>query len=64
MGTRNLIVVQHGNEAKIAQYGRRNGYPEGQGITILSFLKKVNIDEFKQAVGECRFLTDDEYRSR
>lgn len=64
MGTRNLIAVQFNGEYKIAQYGQWDGYPEGQGATVLNFLKKVNMEEFKQAVSGCHYLTNDELKKR
>lgn len=39
MGTRHLTVVQLDGIYRIAQYGQWDGYPEGQGITILHFLR-------------------------
>lgn len=41
MGTRNLTMLIHGGETKIAQYGQWDGYPSGQGITVLKFLKRL-----------------------
>jgi len=40
VGTRNLTCVVLGGEFKIAQYGQWDGYPSGQGATILKFLSK------------------------
>lgn len=40
MGTRNLTCVVVGGEYKVAQYGQFDGYPSGQGATILAFLSK------------------------
>ncbi|KAG8626132.1 hypothetical protein KVT40_006533 [Elsinoe batatas] len=37
MGTRNLILVYHNGEYKIAKYCQWDGYPEGQGFKILKF---------------------------
>jgi hypothetical protein len=39
MGTRNLTCVVLGGEYKVAQYGQWDGYPSGQGLTILNFLR-------------------------
>lgn len=39
MGTRHLTIVHINQEYKIAQYGQWDGYPPGQGKTILKFLK-------------------------
>jgi hypothetical protein len=59
MGTRNLTVVIHKGETKVAQYGQWDGYPSGQGATILGFLRKMKIRKFKQQLNKCKF-TDDE----
>lgn len=41
MGTRNLtMVIDQRGQTKIAQYGQWDGYPSGQGITILRFLRR------------------------
>lgn len=40
MGTRNLtMVIDRKGEIKVAQYGQWDGYPSGQGATILEFAK-------------------------
>lgn len=43
MGTRNLTIVKIDGKYPLANYGQWDGYPSGQGATILSFLR----DEFK-----------------
>lgn len=50
MGTRNLTMVISNGKTKIAQYGQWDGYPSGQGLTILRFLQKADLDKFKQKV--------------
>lgn len=40
MGTRHLIKVISDGKTVVAQYGQWDGYPSGQGITLLSFLRK------------------------
>jgi hypothetical protein len=62
MGTRNLTCVYHENKYKVAQYGQWDGYPSGQGVTILSFLKKVNIKKFIEKLKKVRFI--DKYDSK
>lgn len=42
MGTRNLTIVKHNGEYKVAQYGQWDGYPSGQGVTVLEFVHKLN----------------------
>lgn len=60
MGTRNLTCVYMDGEYKVAQYGQWDGYPEGLGVTILTFLKSVNMESFKAAVSKVSFLTGEE----
>ncbi len=47
MGTRNITAVKINGEYRIAQYGQWDGYPSGQGATVLSFLKSADHDLFK-----------------
>lgn len=42
MGTRNLTIVKHNGEYKVAQYGQWDGYPSGQGLTVLAFARKLS----------------------
>lgn len=48
MGTRHLITAfDNEGELKIAQYGQWDGYPSGQGVTVLAWLRmttRVNYD--------------------
>jgi hypothetical protein len=41
MGTRHLIAVYVDGQPRIAQYGQWDGYPEGQGATVLKFLRSL-----------------------
>lgn len=59
MGTRHLIAVVIDEHYKIAQYGQFDGYPGGQGTTILEFLRTVNHDAFKKKLNNV-FLYSDE----
>lgn len=43
MGTRNLTMVIKNAKPVVAQYGQWDGYPEGQGSTILEFLKSKDL---------------------
>ena len=38
MGTRHLILVYYKHRYHIAQYGQWDGYPAGQGLTVLEFV--------------------------
>lgn len=60
MGTRNLTIVHKNGEYKVAQYGQWDGYPEGLGVDLLSFLKNVNIDSFRNAIDNVSFYTKEE----
>lgn len=39
MGTRNLTMVFKDGQYKVAQYGQWDGYPDGQGLTMLTYLR-------------------------
>lgn len=57
MGTRNLTAVFCDGKYQIAQYGQWDGYPDGQGRTILDFLGgEGNLEKLKSALCRCRYL--------
>lgn len=57
MGTRNLTAVKIDGQYKVAQYGQWDGYPEGQGMTCLHFLReKMDADQFKQSLRKATFI--------
>jgi hypothetical protein len=61
MGTRNLTMVQKGGEIKVAQYGQWDGYPSGQGVTILKFCSIAeNLEKLKEKLSQVRFMTDND----
>lgn len=60
MGTRNLTAVYLDGEYKIAQYGQWDGYPEGQGMTALNFLRSMDEEKFKSALRNSSFISEDE----
>lgn len=65
MGTRNLTFVMLDGEYKVAQYGQWDGYPGGQGVTALAFLRdKMERDVFTDKVRKLRELTVDERKAR
>jgi len=57
MGTRNLTIVINDGKTKVAQYGQWDGYPEGQGKTILQFLKDCDLKVFKERLKKVSFLS-------
>lgn len=56
MGTRNLTAVVMDGEYKIAQYGQWDGYPEGQGLVALDFLKNHDLSKFRKILNDVKFL--------
>lgn len=62
MGTRHMIAVVSGGEYRVAQYGQWDGYPSGQGSSILDFLRKGNVAGLKSNVLKCSFITDEDYK--
>lgn len=61
MGTRHLICIVNNGEYKAAQYGQWDGYPSGQGIKVLNFLRNFDKNVFVQKLKNCCFISDEEY---
>jgi len=53
------MVISEG-KTKVAQYGQWDGYPEGQGVTALNFLRDADIVKFKEKVDALEWLTEQE----
>ncbi|NMC60676.1 MAG: hypothetical protein GYA51_15025 [Candidatus Methanofastidiosa archaeon] len=64
MGTRHVTAVFLNGEPKVAQYGQWDGYPSGQGVTILNFLRKANMPKFRKKIEKCIFLTAEQIKER
>jgi hypothetical protein len=60
MGTRNLTMVISGGKTKIAQYGQWDGYPSGQGKTVLEFLRNTDLKGFKEKAESLEWLTPEQ----
>lgn len=60
MGTRNLTIVKEDGKYKLAQYGQWDGYPSGQGIRILNFLKNMDRDLFIKNLNELKVISSEE----
>lgn len=58
MGTRNSTLVKLNGELKVAQYGQWDGYPSGQGLTVLKFCKNNNLQVFAEKLKDYGELTD------
>lgn len=61
MGTRNLTCVYLNGETRVAQYCQFDGYPSGQGKTVLDFLHDHSNDheKFKEALLNCNHVDSD-----
>lgn len=64
MGTRNLTVVKANDEIKVAQYCQWDGYPEGQGVDILASLRALNLENLKNCVMKCKYITPSEFNEK
>lgn len=61
MGTRNLTMVVKGGEYKVAQYCQWDGYPSGQGLTVLTFLRdEMDRERFEAAIAAVREISEDD----
>jgi len=61
MGTRNLIAIYKDGEYKVAKYCQWDGYPSGQGIGILRFLRdKMDREQFEEKLKLVRYIPDEE----
>ena len=49
MGTRHRqAVIAKNGELKIQQYGQWDGYPDGQGKSILNYLRNGNLEKYQE----------------
>lgn len=58
MGTRHLVAVHLDGKYPIAQYGQWDGYPSGQGLTVLGFCRNMDRIAFTEKVRAASFLTE------
>ncbi len=64
MGTRNLIMVKYKNDIKVAKYCQWDGYPSGQGLTLLEILKTINLDLLKEKILKIENITEEKLVSK
>lgn len=63
MGTRNLTIVFMDGKYRVAQYGQWDGYPEGQGLTCLRFVRdQMNEKDFRDALSHIKYIDSDKLR--
>jgi hypothetical protein len=58
MGTRNLTMVVLDGQTRVAQYCQWDGYPVGQGATVLKFLQNWNRETFIKNLRETKFIDE------
>ena len=59
MGTRNMTFVVESGEYRVAQYGQWDGYPSGQGLNIVDFMREQdNRDQLRRGLGLTRLLIE------
>lgn len=64
MGTRHLTCVVKGGDYKVAQYGQWDGYPSGQGIDILNFLRdELDREKFLANLAQTFTPTDEQIKA-
>jgi len=63
MGTRHLTCVVKDGEYKVAQYGQWDGYPSGQGLDALDFLKNMDRDKFLSSLAATYQPTEEQIAS-
>jgi hypothetical protein len=63
MGTRHhQKVINKQGELKVSQYGQWDGYPDGQGVEILDYLKQGNLDKYQEELDKLHLITDEEVK--
>jgi hypothetical protein len=66
MGTRNLTkVIDKDGTLIVAQYGQWDGYPTGQGVSMLSFISEHGmLNKIEKSLPKCRFIDQSEIDQR
>lgn len=64
MGTRNMTFVVKDGDVKVAQYCQWDGYPEGQGATVLDFFaSNPDMETFVKHMENANFPTREQMRA-
>jgi hypothetical protein len=58
MGTKHhQVVIDKEGNMKIAQYGQWDGYPSGQGVDILNYLRGANLEKYQENLAKIPEIT-------
>lgn len=61
MGTRHRqAVITKSGESKIWQYGQWDGYPSGQGVDILEYLREGDLKKYQKNLEVIPLINDDQ----
>ena len=61
MATRHSqVVINTEGVLKLSQYGQWDGYPSGQGVKVLEFLRSANLEKYDMEVSKLRQPTKEE----
>ena len=65
MGTRNLTVVVHNQEVKVASYGQYDGFPNSLGIKLLKFFgNPANTENLRKILPKVRLWNDKDQKQQ
>ena len=65
MGTRNLTVVVHNQEVKVASYGQYDGFPDSLGVKLLKFFSNPeNTENLKEILPKVRLWNDKDQKQQ
>ena len=61
MGTRHRQeVITKDGEMRIQQYGQWDGYPDGQGVEILEYLRNGDLEKYQKNLDSIPLINEDE----
>ena len=63
MGTRHRqAVINKTGKLKIQQYGQWDGYPSGQGVNILEYLRCGDLEKYQEELDKISVITEDQIK--
>jgi len=58
MGTRHLqTVIDKNGKKRVNQYGQWDGYPSGQGLDVLNYLKTGDLEQYQKNLQQLKKIT-------